>query len=122
MSMKINNRVLGIDSKDVMKCEDLEVLNEWRMNIAMQRSDVLFNNSVTREADLPSGEKKKMLFLRRFESIIYRRITEIKERTRMERKEAQALAFQKACKRILPKWQYDVILEKSKEVQDVVSE
>lgn len=91
MSMKINNRVLGIDSKDVMKCEDLEVLNEWRMNIAMQRSDVLFNNSVTREADLPSGEKKKMLFLRRFESIIFRRITEIKERTRMERKEAQAL-------------------------------
>jgi hypothetical protein len=59
MSMKINNRVLGIDSKDVMKCEDLEVLNEWRMNIAMQRSDVLFENSVTREVDLPSGLEKK---------------------------------------------------------------
>lgn len=110
----IYNRALGISGQSVMDCSNGEKLKEWQMSIAMQRTELLFANGVKREDLLPPGEKVKALFLRRLETLIYRRRKELHE-LRNEREQARkAIAFRTACKNILPNWQYELIEEKSK--------
>lgn len=110
----IYNRALGISGQSVMDCGNGEKLREWQMSIAMQRTELLFANGVKREDLLPPGEKVKALFLRRLETLIYRRRKELGERRREREVAREAIAFRTACKNILPNWQYELIEEKSK--------
>lgn len=113
--MKIYNKALGITSDDVLKCNEFERLRQWKMSVAVQRADILFECGVRKEEELPKGARREYLFLRRLETIIYRRLGELKKEAKEGRREQRAIAFQEACFRILPRWQYDLITAKSKE-------
>lgn len=113
--MRMYNPVLGITSDDIINCNDIVQLRQWKMSIAVQRTDILFDNGVRKENELQNQDRKKMLFLRRMETLIYRRMAELSREYNLGRKESIAVAFMDASERILPKWQFDLIMERSKE-------
>lgn len=85
------------------------------MSIAVQRTDILFDNGARQEAEVENKDRKKLLFLRRLETLIFRRMAELSREYKNGKKEAIAVDFMEACKRILPSWQFDLIMERSKE-------
>jgi hypothetical protein len=109
----IYNNMLRISGNDIQHSTDILELQEWKKSLAIQRTTLMFGHDS--EMELPPRLRKRVLCLRKLEKLTHIRINDLRclEYFNTHQEHIDRLRrFMSAARKVLPRWQFDIIMEK----------